>query len=202
MTAQTRPGGRTEHVRKAVADAVLHSIETVGLNFTIQDVVRLSGVHRTTIYRRWPSREELLAEALREHTSRIHLETTGDWRTDLLHMAHAFLVFSSSPVERAMNSLLALSENSKFRAQMLAHWWPILKKLEAPIREGQRRGEISPAVEPSMLVTMLTSSIVAHLALTELQVSSDFVDSLVKHILMIATGSGDGLNASNKTGGM
>lgn len=178
-------------MRKAVADAVLHLIETNGLNFTAQDVAKASGVHRTTIYRRWPTREALLAEALGEHTSKIHLEMSGNWREDLLAMAQSLLAFLSSPMERAMNSLLAFSEHAEFRAQMLAHWEPILKRLEAPILEGQRLGEISPAVQPSMLVTMLTSSIVTHLVLTERAVSDDFLISLVDHLIMIAAAPAD-----------
>ena len=51
-----RPGGRTEKNRKAVALAVLELIKAGKIDFEIQEVAALSGVHRTTIFRRWPNR--------------------------------------------------------------------------------------------------------------------------------------------------
>src|SRR5262245_20536485 len=78
-----RPGGRTEKIRRAVAQAVLTLIKKGKLDFRLQEVSRLAGVHRTTIYQRWPSRAALLIEALSEHTSHFDVKLSGNWRRDL-----------------------------------------------------------------------------------------------------------------------
>ena len=49
---QSRPGGRTEKNRQAVAAAVLQLIKEGRLDFESQEVAALAGVHRTTLFRR------------------------------------------------------------------------------------------------------------------------------------------------------
>lgn len=80
---QVRPGGRTERVRKAVADAVIELIEQEGIEFEIKAVAQLSGVGRATIFRRWPDRASLIGEALVEHVSHFEVTMTGNWEEDL-----------------------------------------------------------------------------------------------------------------------
>ncbi|MER6143862.1 TetR/AcrR family transcriptional regulator [Streptomyces sparsogenes] len=60
-----RPGGRTARTRAAVRDAVLTGLAEHGYpGLTVEYVAERSGVHKTTLYRRWGSVEELLADAL------------------------------------------------------------------------------------------------------------------------------------------
>ncbi|MGY0057890.1 TetR/AcrR family transcriptional regulator [Streptomyces sp. LZ34] len=60
-----RPGGRTARTRAAVRDAVLTGLTEHGYpGLTVEYVAEHSGVHKTTLYRRWGGVEELLADAL------------------------------------------------------------------------------------------------------------------------------------------
>lgn len=60
-----RPGGRTARTRTAVRDAVLAGLGEHGYpGLTVEYVAEHSGVHKTTLYRRWGSLEGLLADAL------------------------------------------------------------------------------------------------------------------------------------------
>ncbi|MFI2372311.1 TetR/AcrR family transcriptional regulator C-terminal ligand-binding domain-containing protein [Streptomyces sp. NPDC018833] len=60
-----RPGGRTARTRTAVRDAVLTGLGEYGYpGLTVDYVAERSGVHKTTLYRRWGGLEELLADAL------------------------------------------------------------------------------------------------------------------------------------------
>ena len=61
-----RPGGRTERVRQSVANAVLQLIKDGKTDFTITDVAEYSGIARSTIYARWPGREQLLVHLVEE----------------------------------------------------------------------------------------------------------------------------------------
>src|SRR4051794_29020752 len=94
-----RPGGRTEANRKAVAIAVLKMVAQGNLLFDAGDVADLSGVHRTTIRRRWPDRDALLAEAMAEHTSRFTVALSGDWPVVLRRIAFGLRDFMNDPVE-------------------------------------------------------------------------------------------------------
>jgi AcrR family transcriptional regulator len=60
-----RPGGRSAQVRRTVLDAALAELSAVGYAaFTIDGVARRSGVHKTTIYRRWNGPGQLVADAI------------------------------------------------------------------------------------------------------------------------------------------
>ncbi|MFP1629176.1 TetR/AcrR family transcriptional regulator [Streptomyces sp. 5K101] len=60
-----RPGGRTARTRAAVRDAVLTGLGEHGYpGLTVDYVAAHSGVHKTTLYRRWGGVEELVADAL------------------------------------------------------------------------------------------------------------------------------------------
>lgn len=60
-----RPGGRTARVRGAVREATLAELAEKGFDgLTVEGVALRSGVHKTTVYRRWGSVEGLAADAL------------------------------------------------------------------------------------------------------------------------------------------
>ncbi|MFG2333481.1 TetR/AcrR family transcriptional regulator [Streptomyces sp. NPDC048604] len=60
-----RPGGRTARTRAAVRDAVLTGLAEHGYpGLSVEYVAEHSGVHKTTLYRRWGSLEGMVADAL------------------------------------------------------------------------------------------------------------------------------------------
>lgn len=179
----SRPGGRTEQVRMAVTTAVLQLIEAGQVDFELQEVARLSGVHRTTIHRRWPDRASLIAEALREHTSHIDVQFTGDWRVDIRHMAFALRDFLSDPVEVAMNTILASTNNVEFRDMMTAHWGTVLTVFQTPILQAQARGEIDARHDAEMLVSMMISPIIATIIFVKQTPDDSYIERLVEQLI-------------------
>src|SRR5690349_18554003 len=80
-----RPGGRTARVREAVLDATLAELAGRGYaGLTVEGVAARSGVHKTTVYRRWGGVEGLIADAL-DRGSRLPwpVPDTGTVRGDL-----------------------------------------------------------------------------------------------------------------------
>src|SRR5262245_19167911 len=78
MSSQSLParkprlGGRSARVREAVLAAAFAELDEHGYRgFNIESVARRSGVHKTTIYRRWPTREALLVYALDSRATAI-----------------------------------------------------------------------------------------------------------------------------------
>ena len=60
-----RPGGRTMRVQSAVFDATLSVLAELGYSgLSIERVAERSGVNKTTIYRRWQTKDALLAAAM------------------------------------------------------------------------------------------------------------------------------------------
>ena len=91
LPARGRP--RSADRTPAILAAVIQLIDEDGYDrLTIQDVADRAGVGLATIYRRWPTKQDLVVEALRAKV--VDLPDTGDTRADLLaiftRMAHSF----------------------------------------------------------------------------------------------------------------
>jgi AcrR family transcriptional regulator len=184
-------------VREAVVTVVLQQIKEGNLNFTLQDIARLSGVHRTTIYGRWPDRASLLAEAVAEHSSKLQIKLIGDWKKDLRRVAFAVRDFSLDPLEIVMNSLLASSTDLEWHAESNRYWSSLSERLAEPIREAQKRGEVRADVDPLLVIEILTSAIVARITIAKLPPNDEVVEAIVRHLIWACTAPGaDSLNPS------
>jgi AcrR family transcriptional regulator len=150
-----RPGGRGERIRTAVARAVLDLFAAGELGFSVADVADRAQVHRSTVYRRWPTRSDLLAEALTEHTSRLAVPDTGTWAGDVHALAAELAAFFSDPVEVAMNAALAAATDLEVTTAVLAHWTPIVDELTTPIARAIERGEVGHGTDPQLVLQLL-----------------------------------------------
>ena len=81
-----RTGGRSARVREAVLSAVLHELDVSGYAaLSVEAVASRAGVNKTTIYRRWPTLDDLLVDALMTWSEdAIPGMETGSIETDLL----------------------------------------------------------------------------------------------------------------------
>jgi AcrR family transcriptional regulator len=81
-----RTGGRSARVREAILDAALS--ELIGGGYaalSVEAVAARAGVNKTTIYRRWPTLDDLLVDALMEWShDALPAMDTGSVETDLL----------------------------------------------------------------------------------------------------------------------
>lgn len=182
QTKRSRPGGRSERIRKAVAQAVLQLINDQGIDFEIQDVSRLSGVGRATVSRRWPDRPSLIGEALSEHISRFSVTLEGSWPDDLIRMARDFREFMRDPVEMALNRALLLSNNEGYRSQMLDYWAPFIELFQRPVREAIERGDIDPAVDVEIMIAAISDVLVME-SLFESFGNEDISERLVRQLI-------------------
>ncbi len=182
---RARPGGRTERTGKAVAEAVLTFLRQGRADFEIQEISALSGVHRTTISRRWPDRGALVAEAMGAHVGRLVIDLSGDWEVDIRRITWGLFRFFGEPTELLMNRMLAVSDNILFHQKMAEYWAPILKKYEEPIRIGKEAGLIRQEVDSEMILTMISSVLAVYTALTRLRIDPDFPDRLADQIISL-----------------
>src|SRR4051794_31864923 len=81
-----RPLVRGEPVVRGVLGAALEELGRRGYGaLKIDDVAMRAGVNKTTVYRRWPTKEDLVRAALLSITAdRFVIPDTGSLRSDLL----------------------------------------------------------------------------------------------------------------------
>ncbi|RFS82311.1 TetR/AcrR family transcriptional regulator [Actinomadura spongiicola] len=110
-----RPGGRTARVRDAVRQATLAELSEHGYpGLTVENVATRSGVHKTTVYRRWGSADGLIADALDAASGEPWpIPDTGTLAGDLRALARLVLTGLTDPehgpVSRAFVSAAAHS---------------------------------------------------------------------------------------------
>lgn len=112
MTAGTsgarRPGGRTRQVTERLWAAALDIVAEKGVEgLQYEELASRAQVGRATVYRRWPSREDLFRDVLtRFAEASVRMEDTGDIVRDLTVFLHSFADASASPAGRAVLQIL------------------------------------------------------------------------------------------------
>lgn len=99
-----RPGGRSARVRRDVISAVIARLGEGGVaGLTVEAIAARAGVNKTTIYRRWPTLEGLVSDALLDRASAaVPIPDTGSFRGDLRQLADEVAGTITSPVGRAL----------------------------------------------------------------------------------------------------
>ncbi|MBH0778443.1 TetR/AcrR family transcriptional regulator [Nocardia bovistercoris] len=80
---------------------------------TVQAIAERAGVHSSALYRRWPSRIELIEDAAFPAARPVDIAPTGDLRRDLRRFVRAYLAAFGEPAARvAAPGLLAHRRSS------------------------------------------------------------------------------------------
>ncbi len=137
----------------AIYDAVLQQLSTVGFAaMTIEGVAAAAHTGKAAIYRRWPSKEELVADTLDNVLPAIALpRDTGSVRSDLLEIFTVLIDMMGSPAGGAMQALMGeLGHDHDFITTLHERVLAPRKALMTEILlRGVARGDVAPdAVKP------------------------------------------------------
>jgi AcrR family transcriptional regulator len=161
-----RPGGRSATVRRRVLDAALAQLVQHGYDSLSIDVVaERSGVHRTTVYRRWRDVGGLLADVLNEAADDAWLPPdTGTLEGDLVAVnREVCTALTDEPVTVA---LIAASFRSGQAAEALrAFWTERYDRCAGLVRRAVERGEIPAGTDAYRLLIAATAPLYHELVL-------------------------------------
>lgn len=181
-----RPGGRTERVRQAVAQAVLDMLKDGNVHFSIGAVAERTGVHRSTLYKRWRTRADLMREALTLHNRRLEIPNTGSWSEDVRALAHALAAFAWDPAEIGMNAAVAANTDAAFTKSMFKAWMPVQRQLRRPVERAIARGELPEDSIPDLVLTMLYAPIIVRTVFEKKPADPTFVNALAETLIRVA----------------
>ncbi|GAA2618869.1 TetR/AcrR family transcriptional regulator [Streptomyces tubercidicus] len=144
-----RPGGRTARTRAAVRDAVLAGLSEHGYpGLTVEYVAAHSGVHKTTLYRRWKDVEGLVADALdlAGEDSWVPPDT-GSLEGDLRALAQEVVAsFTDPAVATSGSAMIAAAFQSERAAEALRDYYTErFARCETLVERAVRRGELAAA---------------------------------------------------------
>jgi len=170
-------------VRAAAIAATLAELAEAGYSaLSLEKVARRAGVHKTTLYRRWGTREELVLEAMLERAGeRIAVPDTGSLRRDLLELARAAAANAASPEVAAMaRAVAAESPRDSRLAEANSRFWAERLALDGVIVERAiERGEVAAGTEPRRVIEAVLGPIHLRLLLTGEPVDRPFLEGIV-----------------------
>jgi AcrR family transcriptional regulator len=146
--------------------------------FGVAEVAERSGIHRATIYRRWPTRPQLLREALTLYTSDLALHDTGSLQRDLRLLAEQLAVIFSDPLVVAMNGAIASGSDPELAVVAVEHWTPVFAQISRTLERAVERGEVSSDVDSGLLSYLLVSPLLVHTVLLHVPPSPQFIARL------------------------
>ena len=178
-----RPGGRNERVRRSVAHAVLDLLSAGTTKFTVAEIAERAGVHRATVYRRWPTPSDLLREALTVHTSTLHVRDTGNWEPDLRALVDDLAEFFADPAELAMNMAMAGGSDPLLAEVLTEHWMPVIGTIESLVRTAIEREQVIATADPATIVQLIVSPLLVQTMFLQTRPAKSFVRHLADTIL-------------------
>lgn len=146
---------RSIQAEQAILQATLELLSEVGFEaMSIDEIATRAGVGKTTIYRRYANKEELVADAIERVREEITIPDTGSLESDLDLLIEAAAHTTLSPLGRQTVALIISSaaSNPKFAD---IYWEKYLQPRRQAfitvINRAKKRQEISPALDPPLI---------------------------------------------------
>lgn len=189
ITAATTPRRgrpRAEGLDEALLDVTLDLAGEVGIHgMSMDDLAQRAGVSKATIYRRWPSKERLVLEALNHAIRPFDLIDTGTLRNDL----DAYLVelarrMSEGKASDVLPDLIAASvRDPNLRSSLDEYIRYRRQPLQTILGRGTQRGELAADTDVEVLIDALIGPFVYRRLLSHDPLDDDFVERLLQTVL-------------------
>ena len=173
---------RAERSKAVVLEETYRQLSRSGLaNVSIDEISRVSGVSKTTIYRHWPSRSALLIDACSRLGGTADTPDTGSLRDDL----HALLSALAEQLQAASWSAVVPSivDAAERDADVLAMQTEWHKGLMAPfatvVERARVRGEVRPHTDPHGLIAVAAGALFYRRWFSREPIDRRFVNAIV-----------------------
>ncbi|MDQ0751367.1 AcrR family transcriptional regulator [Streptomyces africanus] len=152
------PASRAGRPRSATADAAILAATRAALvelgwsKLTLGDVATRAGVAKTTLYRRWAGKNELVVDAVAELFDELELPDSGSLAADIEGVVLQFAAILARP--EAKSGLMAVvteaTRDDALRERIRASVVDRQKRLVVEGRSrAQERGELPPETDPA-----------------------------------------------------
>jgi len=185
-----RPGGRTARNTAAVFAATVDELADRGYEETsIESIAARAGVHKTTVYRRWGSKPELVRQALGAAAqSMIEVPDTGDIGSDLRLLSRSVQATLGSPRGAGVTrGLLAGAAGApEIRAMMTRFWDARLAAIAAIVTRAVVRGQLPDGTEPGAVLRAMAAPLYYRLLVTGEELTPGHADEAAAAALAAA----------------
>lgn len=184
-----RPPGRprSEQARRAILRSTLRLLGRKGFSdFKIEEVADHAEVGKATVYRWWPNKGALIADAFASSTtSKLHFPDTGSVYTDMSQQMRQLVKIFRSRHGRIVSAILAAGQSDKdviqaFRERFL---WPRRREAYRTLRRAIARGELRKDTDLDLLLDSLYGPIYMRFLIQHDRMTPEFVEHLCALVL-------------------
>lgn len=146
---------RDRRIDAAILSAAAELVVEVGYsNLTMAAIAQRAGTTKSALYRRWPSKAELVHEAAFAVSPSALTSSAGDVANDIQAMVSAARdVFASPVVRAALPGLIAdMANDAELTARVLSRFEGLFDVLRQWTTEAEGRGDVRCGVKPDRLL--------------------------------------------------
>lgn len=201
------PAARTGRPRSAEADAAILAatrqalVELGWSKLTLGDVATRAGVAKTTLYRRWAGKNELVVDAVAELFDELELPDRGSLADDIEGVVLQFAAILDRP-EAKSGLMAAVAESTRddaLRERIRASIVDRQKRLVLEGRErAQLRGELPAQPDPckadrtaDLIFDLVAGSVVHRALVSGKPADEEWVRGLTRILLLGLAGAAD-----------
>jgi AcrR family transcriptional regulator len=187
-TVRARGRPKNPCIDAEVVAAVLEGLRLRGYRgVTIEGIARQVMRARTSLYRRWPSKRHLVADAVVAELGAQPAPDTGSLRKDLKAAVGTLLTAFSGTMGKALPGLVADMALDPALARMIREKVLVARRrsIRAAFERGMARGESDRGFDIEVLIDMLTAPFYFRALFGHLPSTSATVNTVVDYVLSI-----------------
>jgi AcrR family transcriptional regulator len=182
---QVRPGRkRSQASRQAILAATLELVGELGYGgLTIERIAARSGAGKQTIYRWWPSKADVLLDALATKADlHVPVPNEGSYAADLrAFLAASFALGRKRPIVVVLRALMAEAQvdpefGERFRTAFLQRRRDALAVI---LDRAQARGDLRPGISPGTVCDIVFGTLWYRLLATRQPLDKRLIEELV-----------------------
>jgi TetR/AcrR family transcriptional regulator, regulator of autoinduction and epiphytic fitness len=184
-----QPDPRIEHSRRVILRAALQEFASEGYaGFRIKSVAARAGVGRSTVYRHWPNKTALIADALetlntQPDPARDLADGNARQRVELI-LSHLAEALGDSPLSACVPALVHAAETDP-AVRDFHHTYSARRRqrLTDTITAGVETGEFPSRIDPDAASAALAGAMFYRRLMTADAPDADFITRLVDTVL-------------------
>ena len=151
---------RSVESHQSILQATLALLAEIGFDaMSIEAIAARAGVGKTTIYRRYVSKEELVADAIENMREEVVIPNTGNLWGDIDALIENAAQITLSPLGRQTVAMIISSASSN--SQFAQIYWtkylqPRRQAFAIVLERAKARNEIQPEIDPDLVFDMMS----------------------------------------------
>jgi AcrR family transcriptional regulator len=177
---------RVARSRRVILAAAVSLLEEYGFNgATVEAIAARSGAAKTTIYRHWRQKTDLLLAAVESVVPKAQSLDHGNLRDDISGFVKDLInVLSTPPLSGIIPAMIEAADRSVEMARLLADFTAQRREpLLIAIERARSRGEVRADCDAEMVAGLLLGPFFYRRLLSRQPLTPDFGESIVAYVL-------------------